>query len=1627
MRRPISTSQPMWLIHIDTWNYADPQKIIELVPTDIRPFVVMNISLSINHDVATGKWLRVGSGYETAKSWLRVCAENGMWAMIQPSSGGFSHFSDSDLSVYEEFFREYPNFIGFNYCEQFWGYDDPNDPLSPAWIDRINHFANLLPLCANYGGYLVVSWCGNQWSPSINPIGMLKRSPAFAAACREHTENYILCEKYTQQGYQHDMESLCLGAWLSGYSGHYGIRYDDTGWTDAAGNHEDFTMATYGAPFLEHVMLTGQTVIDAPELIWTQCFRETSRVSAGDGFMTRNWDTFPQFENMSVDLFRKVLDGTVRIPSRQEVIDRTKVVVINDVNSGSADTIYSSPDTLFDGLYRMETSGPHSTNKSFFKKSGRYPTVPTVYQLDDEPAKSFAIQVARSGYLSRWPTNAAKVNEFNTLFPEEASGDIYAGRHENGWVFYNPYKTGQTASGSIFFKYNTAERMELELTRYTSGVVKESSDKLEIYLNNHDVQLDNTPKTNTIRIHGASFQPSWSYVNRGTPGTAAPGVTSSWSGGVLTLTVVHNGPVDITVNCSGAAEGRQTDYTPAAISAPPPPASYHGPRQYEGEHFDYKSIGGIETNAAPGSITGFHGQGFLRFGTNGEAAVRDRVSVSAAATYRLEMRYSVEGGSRSGIELHVNGSRVTELAFPETPSFSDWATVAHDVHLNAGSNVIELRATADGLRDIYFDSLVVVPTTYSGGLVIQENDAGFGGVDGTIDSSRAGFTGEGYAAGTGVEWWLDFPTAGTGAFTFRYAGPDERIADLYVNGVRTASKIRFAASTSGELAAAHVAVPAGLTHVRLQGVSAAGLPDIDFLGVGVESSTGEISPVADAYVRGGGSATANFGPAAQIVAKHDAVDLNFNRITYLKFDVAGLAGVQSAKLKLVPFQVDGATLLHFERIADDTWAESGITFINRPTVAGTLVASVGDYAVGQAAEIDLTNAVQAEAAGDGILSLRITNEGWNFVGFHSRESTTAAFRPVLEYTLAAPVATPGAVKTAHLRFDEGEGTIAADATGKGWHGTLAGSSAWEEGRIEGSLALSSGSHVGLPDGVIAGVDDFTIGFWLKPAAITDGARVFDFSTGSDANGMSFTPRTPGGLMRFSLTTGGIEQFLEAPPAVQFTPGSWTHVTLAKAGDTATLYLDGAPVSTTSTMTHRPSDLGVTTVNHLGRHGMAGALDDFRIYRGALGAADVAKLANPPSAPANLTASPAASQVQLSWEAVAGATGYTIRRSTVAGGPYETVGAVSANAFLDTGVVNGTNYHYVVVASNGLTDGPRSVEASALPRPFEQSGGIVSIEAENGFLGSRWIVTAGAGASNGAYLQVDPIHNSTSFEPPGTTPEYVAAYPFNLSAGGSHRLWFRVFAATADDDSFFWRIDGGDWTMENGRVGDGTWYSVGNAHLDNLAAGEHVLEIIHRENGTGLDKFVIQPDGHPAPDGLGPTETVLPAAPGGLTVGSVQPSRIDLAWSVVSGASSYRVKRSTTSGGPYATIADIPATVFNDTAVTVGTTYHYIVTSVNGIGESGSSAQVSATPVAPPILEEERRAPSIEPRGDNAAITAAVSVEGRLYQLQYSDNLSSESWQNHGTAKAGTGGPLEFLVPVDPENERLFYRLLILQP
>jgi hypothetical protein len=90
--------------------------------------------------------------------------------------------------------------------------------------------------------------------------------------------------------------------------------------------------------------------------------------------------------------------------------------------------------------------------------------------------------------------------------------------------------------------------------------------------------------------------------------------------------------------------------------------------------------------------------------------------------------------------------------------------------------------------------------------------------------------------------------------------------------------------------------------------------------------------------------------------------------------------------------------------------------------------------------------------------------------------------------------------------------------------------------------------------------------------------------------------------------------------------------------------------------------------------------------------------------------------------------------------------------------------------------------------------------------------------------------------------------------------------------------------------------------------------------------------------------VVPAAPTGLQT-SVGNTQVSLNWSASVNAAIYYVKRSTTSGGPYAQIAATGSTSFTDTGVTNGIRYFYVVSAVNSAGESANSLEVNGTPSA----------------------------------------------------------------------------------
>ncbi len=107
-------------------------------------------------------------------------------------------------------------------------------------------------------------------------------------------------------------------------------------------------------------------------------------------------------------------------------------------------------------------------------------------------------------------------------------------------------------------------------------------------------------------------------------------------------------------------------------------------------------------------------------------------------------------------------------------------------------------------------------------------------------------------------------------------------------------------------------------------------------------------------------------------------------------------------------------------------------------------------------------------------------------------------------------------------------------------------------------------------------------------------------------------------------------------------------------------------------------------------------------------------------------------------------------------------------------------------------------------------------------------------------------------------------------------------------------------------------------------------------------------------------------------------RVDLTWRLGSGATSYRVLRSVSSGGPYELVAEVPGTSrsYSDLGVEDGTRYYYVVVSVNEHGQSPPSNEVVAVPPADiPALPTTPT--EFEGHPDSAVFGQSGTAEGRV--------------------------------------------------
>jgi endoglucanase len=232
-----------------------------------------------------------------------------------------------------------------------------------------------------------------------------------------------------------------------------------------------------------------------------------------------------------------------------------------------------------------------------------------------------------------------------------------------------------------------------------------------------------------------------------------------------------------------------------------------------------------------------------------------------------------------------------------------------------------------------------------------------------------------------------------------------------------------------------------------------------------------------------------------------------------------------------------------------------------------------------------------------------------------------------------------------------------------------------------------------------------------------------------------------------------------------------------------------------------------------------------------------------------------------------------------------------------------------------------------------------------------LTPAAAGSlANGNYMLVN--RNSGQAMQFNTTTNVVVQQPpvlgSNIQQWALQNLGAGQYKVTSAYNGNSWSANGGTgsalsmtsgWSLNGAQMfilrptGDGfyTITTVNNGTNLDISSGSTA-------SGAGVVQDSIAPGANQQWAIIGAGEQLFP---GGLVAFRDSAGKVQLSWSSAPGATSYNVKRATSTGGPYTTIAaNLSGTSYVDNALWT-TTYYYVVSAVNSAGkESANSFEVS---------------------------------------------------------------------------------------
>jgi fibronectin type 3 domain-containing protein len=333
------------------------------------------------------------------------------------------------------------------------------------------------------------------------------------------------------------------------------------------------------------------------------------------------------------------------------------------------------------------------------------------------------------------------------------------------------------------------------------------------------------------------------------------------------------------------------------------------------------------------------------------------------------------------------------------------------------------------------------------------------------------------------------------------------------------------------------------------------------------------------------------------------------------------------------------------------------------------------------------------------------------------------------------------------------------------------------------------------------------------------------------------------------------------------------------------------------------------------------------------------------------------EIDLSWTAVSGATGYVVERSSTTGGPYTTIATPTSTSYANLGLSPATKYYYVVKATAGSVSSALSVEVSATTLLGAPTG-VVATTISTSEIDLTWTAVTGAtgyvvlrSTTSGGPYSVVGSPTSTSFANTGLSAATTYYFVLEATAGSVTSAFSSQASATTIPPAPTGltasvaspsEIDL-SWTAVPGATGyvilrstsaSGPFTSVGTSTTPSFANTGLTSNTTYYYEVEATDA-----GGNSANSSVVSATTTL-SAPTGLTATGKEENIINLKWNAVTGATSYVILRSSNSGGPYSTLATVTTTSYADSPEPEDVNIYFIVEAVNAGGTSPPSAQAT---------------------------------------------------------------------------------------